>query len=174
MVKRIDVVNSASLSAGEGLLVHRVAAAIAAGEIQAEIVRQIPDWKAKIVLRVGFESLRYIAKSGRVSPLKGLIGRLLDLKPAITITAEGRAQVFATAFTEKGALAKVMRNLEQTLKGRAVWNYALTHARDPELVAEYAGRMEQMTGRKPLFVESSTPGIIANTGPGICIAALLE
>ena len=172
--KRIDVVNSASLSAGEGLLVHRVAEAIAAGAGHDEILERIPEWKSKIVLRVGFESLDYIAGSGRVSPLKGWIGRVLDLKPAIEITAEGKAQVFAAAFTERGAMEKVMRNLGRALAGRAVRNYALTHARDPEWVAEYAGRMERMTGRKPLFMESSTPGIIANTGPGICIAAMLE
>ena len=67
-----------------------------------------------------------------------------------------------------------MRNLERALGGQALWNYALTHACDPERVAEYAGRMEKMAGRKPLFVESSTPGIIANTGPGICVAAMRE
>ncbi len=172
--KRIDVVNSASLSSGQGLLVSRVAQAIASGASHDEILRQIPSWKSKIVLRVGFESLRYIAKSGRVHPLKGFIGRVLDLKPGIAITAEGKTEVFATVFTEKGVMQKVMRNLERELAGKTVWEYAITHARDPAMVAAYAGRMERMTGRKPLFVECSTPGIIANTGPGICISAMLD
>lgn len=172
--KRIDVVNSASLSGGEGLLVLRIARAIASGASHEEILQWVPLWKSKIILRAGFDSLKYIAKSGRVSPLKGFIANLLDIKPAIAINNEGTAEVFAKSFSLKGSLQNVIRNVTKEIAGRPVWGYAITHAKDPEKVAFYLEFMEKLTGQKPLFIEYSTPAIIANTGPGVCINVMME
>lgn len=172
--KRIDVVSSASLSGGEGLLVLRAAQAIASGASHEEIMQQVPDWRAKIILRAGFDSLGYIVKSGRVSPLKGIIGKTLDLKPAIYITREGKAEVFSAAFTGKGSLKKVVQNITRAIEGKPVWGYAITHAKNLEKMAYYSDYMERLTGQKPLFVEYSTPAIIANTGPGVCISVMME
>jgi len=172
--KRIDVVNSASLTGGLGLLALRVAKAIAEGVSHEAIIQQVPDWKSKIVLRVGFDSLKYIVKGGRVSPLKGFIGSALDLKPAIAITKEGKPDVFSTAFTQKSCLSKVLENITREISGKPVWGYAITHTNQPEKVAHCVRHMEQLTGQKPLFTEYTTPGIVANTGFNTCITAMLE
>ncbi len=104
--KRIDVVNSASLTGGEGMLVLRVAQAIEEGRSHDEIVKLAQYWKSKIVLRVGFDSLRYIVQGGRVSPIKGLITKITDLKPAIAITLEGKPKVLSLSLSVKRKYAK--------------------------------------------------------------------
>jgi hypothetical protein len=172
--KRINVVNSASLTGGEGLLVLRVAQAIDEGISYDEIVKLAQEWKAKIVLRVGFDSLRYIVQGGRVSPLKGFITRIIDLKPAIAITPEGKPKVLSLSLSVKGSLLKVLKNITREIAGKAVWGYAITHTRDLESMDDYVRQMEKLTGQKPLFVEHSTPAIVANTGTGICITVMLE
>jgi len=172
--KRIDVVNSASLTGGEGLLVLRVAQAIEEGKAHDEIVKLAQQWKSKIVLRVGFDSLRYIVQGGRVSPLKGFITKIVDLKPAIAITLEGKPKVLSLSLSVKGSLRKVLKNITREINGKPVWGYAITHTREQGAVDDYIRKMEQLTGMKPLFVEHSTPAIVANTGTGICITVMLE
>jgi DegV family protein with EDD domain len=172
--KRIDVVNSTSLSGGLGLLVLRVARALEAGETHEAVLEKTNDWKSKILLRVGLDSLKYIIRSGRVSPLKGFIANALDLKAVIAINKEGKTEVFSKSLTEKSSLKKVMNNLADEIKGKKVWEYAITHTNNPETVDFYTREMELLTGKKPVFVEYVTPGIVANTGPGTCITVMLE
>lgn len=172
--KRIDVVNSASLTGGEGMLVLRVAQAIEEGKSHEEIVKLAQEWKSKIILRVGFDSLRYIVQGGRVSPIKGLITKITDLKPAIAITLEGKPKVLSLSLSVKGSMRKVLKNITREISGKPVWGYAITHTREHGAVDEYIQQMEQLTGRKPLFVEHSTPAIVANTGTGICITVMLK
>ena len=119
--KRIDVVNSASLSGGEGLLVLRVAKAIEEGKSHDDIVKHAQDWKSRIVLRAGFDSLRYIVQGGRVNPLKGLITSIIDLKPAIAITLEGKPKVLYLSLSMKGSLRKVMQNVSREINGKPLW-----------------------------------------------------
>jgi uncharacterized protein len=123
---------------------------------------------------VGFDSLRYIIQGGRVSPIKGLITKITDLKPAIAITLEGKPKVFSVSLTVQRSLRKVVKTISQEIDGKPVWGYAITHTREHEAMAEYIRQMDQLTGQQPLFVEHSTPAIVANTGTGICITVMLK
>ncbi len=171
--KKIHLFNSKTLTGGLGLIVLRIAKAIEEGKTVEEILPKIEEWVSKSHLRVTVPTLKYIVRSGRVSPFKGFIAKLLDLKPVIAIDQEGKSYLFSKSFTTSSSMKKVMKNLTQLLKGKKVWEYAVLHANNPEAANWYAAEMEKLTGRKPVFIDQVSPVLAANTGEGVAGIALL-
>jgi len=173
--KQIDVVNSRSVTAGLGLIVLRAARALENGATHNEVLQQIDEWRSKTIVRVSVSTLKYIVRSGRVSPFKGFIAKLLDLKPVIAIDQEGKASLFSKSLSEKGSREKVLQDLIRASRGKKVWEYAITHANNPVTAKWYATEIEKLTGKKPLFIDHASPALAANTGPGIaCVSMMLE
>ena len=173
--KRIDVVNSNNITGGLGLIVLRAARAIGDGVPHEEVMARMEEWKAKSMIRVSVTTLKYIVRSGRVSPFKGFVAKLLDLKPIINIDREGKASLFSKSFSEKSSMKKVMRNISKITATQKIWEYTITHANNPSTAQWYANEMEKLTGKKPLFIDHASPALVANVGPGIaCISLMLE
>jgi DegV family protein with EDD domain len=161
------IFDSRNVSAAMGLTVLRAARALEAGSSLEEVLRHIPVWIDKCHLRVSVPTMRYIIRSGRVSPLRGFIARALDLKPVIALNREGKAELFGKALSHKGSQKKLIHGIGQFLKGREVWEYAITHAGNPEVAASYAEEMEKITSKKPLFIGHISPVLVTHTGPGV-------
>ncbi|MEI7724625.1 MAG: DegV family protein [Bacteroidota bacterium] len=173
--KKIDVINSKTLTAGLGLIVLRAARELENGMSHDELVSRIEEWKLKSFVRVSVTTLKYIVRSGRVSPLKSFVAKLLDLKPVIIIDDEGKASLFSKSFSGKGSMKKVMQNIIKITQGKKIWEYAITHANNPSAAQWYAVEMEKLTGKKPVFIDHASPALTANIGPGIaCVSLMFE
>ncbi len=173
--KKIDVVNSNTLTAGLGLIVLRASRELENGATHEELVNRMEEWKTKSLVRVSVTTLKYIVRSGRVSPLKSFVAKMLDLKPIIAVDREGKASLFSKSFSEKASMKKVMKNIAKVTSGKKVWEYAITHANNIPAAQWYAREMETLTGKKPLFIDHASPALAANTGPGIaCVSLMLE
>jgi DegV family protein with EDD domain len=173
--KRIDVVDSRSITGGLGLIILRLAAAIENGATHDEILPEISKWVKKTQIRVTVTTLKYIIRSGRVSAFKSFIARFLDLKPVIILNEEGRTELGSKSFTEKASLKKVVRNIQKISQKNKIWGYAITHASNPRTAEWFATRLEKVTGMKPAFISPASPAIGANAGPGIaCVSFMLE
>jgi len=92
--KRIDVLDSGTVSGGQGLILLRLAEAIDKGLSHEMIVSEIKEWIRKTEIRVTVTTLKYIIRTGRVSAFKSFIARLLDLKPVIAMNEEGTTTTF--------------------------------------------------------------------------------
>lgn len=138
-------------------------------------MERMEEWKKKSMIRVTLGTLKYVIRSGRVSPFKSFFARLLDLKPIIAINEEGKTYMLSKSLSEKSNMKKVIRNIARVTKGKKIWEYAITHAANEDAANWYATEMEKLTGKKPVFIDHASPALAANTGPGItCISLMLD
>ncbi|MFH1161445.1 MAG: DegV family protein [bacterium] len=165
--KKSYIFNSKNLSAGLGLIVLRVAKALEAGSSLDDLLPRIPEWIDKSYIRVSVPTLKYIIRSGRVSPFKSFIARALDLKPVIALDHEGKTELFGKSLTHKGSQKNLISGIRKMLQDNEIWEYAITHAENPEVANFYAEEMEKLTGKKPLFIDHVAPVLVAHTGPGV-------
>lgn len=173
--KKIDVFDSKTLTGALGLIVLRAAQAIESGATHDELLPKVNEWISKSMIRVSVTTLKYIVKSGRVSPLKSFIARTLDLKPVITVNKEGRSELLSKSFSEKGCMRKIIRDLEEITSKQKVWGYAVTHANNKATAGWYASEMKRITGMDPAYIDNASPALVANTGSGVvCISLLFE
>ena len=171
--KRISVVNSNRISSALGLAVLRAARAIEAGATHDEVLEQMETWTAKNKLYVSTRSTKYMVKSGRLSPTKGLIAKLLNVKPIVIVNDEGRSDILAKPFTEKASMARIMLEIEKHMQTRKVWGYAISHIRNQEVADVYANKLEVLTGKPAEFINHASPVIGVNAGPGIVVISVM-
>lgn len=171
--KDITVVNSKRLASGQGLLVLRSAMAAEEGMNKQEILENMEDWIQKTRSFVSVKTLKYMVRSGRVSPISGAIGKLLNLKPLVTVNDEGRTEVFGKPLTEKGSINLVMKEMKKLISENEIWGYAISHANNEDTANYYAHEVEKLCGLKPVYINDAPPALALNAGPGVVALSIM-
>ena len=153
----ISVFSSRKLACGLGLQVLRVAREIENGRSYEEITALLENWIAKSHLWVSARSLKYMVKSGRVSAVKGYLGKLLGIQPVVKINDEGKTELFGKPRSERQSMRIVMEEARKTINGHKVWGYAISQVDNPDSAHWYAEQMEKLTGLKPEFISPASP-----------------
>lgn len=172
--KKIDVINSKNISGAEGLVVLRIAEAIEKGIPHDEIVSLAGKWLKDTRLYVTVINVKWLIKGGRLSATKGLLARILNINPIITIDETGKAAVLDRAFSRRANMLKIMEYIKRQLHEKPVWNYIVMHANNMADAGWYASRMESLTGKKPVSVMNISPTIGANAGVGASAVAIMN
>jgi len=171
--KKISVIDTKTLSVAEGLIVMRAAEALSCGASYDEIVRLSEEWIAKTRILVDIATLKYLVRGGRISPMKGLIARLLNLKPIITIDQNGKGLPFGKSFGRKGNMKKILRMIGQMAAEKKVWRYAIVHAQNLPRAQAYAQKLEESLGRPPAYIMDVSPVVGVHNGIGVVGVALM-
>jgi len=114
-----------------------------------------------------------MVKGGRVSAARGLIARILNINPIVSLDESGKAIVFGKTFSQKANMEKVMAHIKSLCTGRTIWNYIVLHANNEDAADWYSLKMENLTGKKPVSICNISPVIGANSGVGAASVALL-
>jgi DegV family protein with EDD domain len=82
---RIEVIDSLSVAMGFGLIVIDIAAAVKAGANLDEATALARQAIPRSHLIAYFDTLKYLARGGRIGRAQGLLGSMLSVKPLLTI-----------------------------------------------------------------------------------------
>jgi len=171
--KPITVLNSRNLSGSLGLIVLRIAQAVEAGYSHDEIVKQAEKWIQNTRIFVSVKTLKYMIRGGRLSAARGLLARILNINPVISLDKKGEAIIFGKTFNQKANMKLVMKYVRNINANNKIWNYIVMHASNAEAATWYSEKMENLTGKKPVSVVNISPVIGANAGIGAASVALL-
>jgi DegV family protein with EDD domain len=170
---RIDVVNSKHLSASLGLIVLRVAEAIRSGKAHQEIVALAEEWISKTKILADIQTLKFLVRGGRISPMKGLLAKILNLKPIVSLDSEGRGIAFGKSFSRRGNMKKIVGMIKGMYQEAEVWNYAIVHAQNLERAELYAKKLEEELHLKPAYIVDISPAVGVHNGIGAVGIALM-
>jgi len=151
----------------------RAAQAIEAGHPHDRIVEMSEKWTKDVRIFVSVKDIKYLIRGGRLSAAKGLVARILNINPIVTIDESGKAIVFDKAFNQKANMEKVMGHIRRLSREKPIWNYTVLHANNPEAAGWYSEKMEALTKKIPVSVVNISPIIGANTGIGTAGVALI-
>jgi len=172
--KKIAVINSRHLSVSLGLIVMRAAEALSRGMTHDEIARKAGEWIAKTRLLADIATLKYLVRGGRISPMKGLLARMLHLKPIITLDEEGRAFPFGKSFSRKGNMKKILRLISEAAAQGKIWKYAIVHAQNLARAQLYAEKLNSLLGMPPAYIMDVSPVVGAHNGIGVVGIAVMS
>jgi uncharacterized protein len=172
--KKISVIDSRQDSGAQALVVLRAAEMIAAGKSHDEVVAAVEGFIPKARIFVSVPTLKYMVKGGRVSPLKGAIASLLNLKPIVSLDADGGSLLYGKAFSTERNLQKILDLVLDFIGNDGLRCYALVHADMLEEAKEFGRRLESLTGRKPLFIQEISPIIALHAGKGTMAVVLMK
>lgn len=171
--KKISLIDSRNLSLSQGLIVLRIAEAIQEGKQYGEIIKLTEEWISKTKLFVDIKTLKYMVRGGRVSRMKGLLARMLNVKPLISLDDEGKAIVIGKSFSRKGNLEKIIHKIKDMAAEGKIWNYAIVHAQNIERAEMYAERLQETIGKEPAFIMDVSPVVGVHNGIGVVGISLM-
>jgi len=166
--KKISVIDSRNISACTGLLIMRIFEELKHRPSHEELVSEISNWLPGMKLYVAIKTLKYLIRGGRVSPMKGFIGNLLKLKPIISFSPEGKAITLNKMFSQSSSVRKIVKIIKEEMESHRIWNYAMVYsdAGEYDATMDFAEKLTQLTGKAPVFIESISPVVGVNAGPG--------
>ena len=173
--EKISVLDSHHLSASLGLIVLRAAEAVAAGKNRDEIVHEIEISARKADILVSVRTLKYMVRGGRVRPVAGALGKVLNLKPIVSLDADGKSILYGKAFSVHRNVRKIVEMVARKHAESPLRCYAVVHGHDHEAANELATKLERVLGFPPLFVEEISPIVALNAGRGaVAVATMAE
>ena len=172
--EKVSVLDSRHLSASLGLIVLRAAEEVAAGKSRDEIVRELETYTRKAEILVSVRTLRYMVRGGRVRPVAGVFGKVLNLKPIVSLDADGRSILFGKAFSVRRNVEKIVEMVERRHAESPLRCYAVVHGHDREAASELAAKLERTLGFPPLFIEEISSIVALNAGRGAVAVATMQ
>ena len=173
--KPVISLDSKCLSGALGLIVLRTAQAIENGHSVHEIEKMASGWISKTKIFVSVKNLKYLIRSGRLSKAKGIISKILNVNPIISLDQEGKAILYDKTFSHKSNRSKIIRHVQKLNSQNKIWNYVVLHAQNFDGANWFAEQMKSVTGKEPVSILNISPAIGMHAGVGaIAVAFLYE
>lgn len=167
--ERFTLWDSNSISMGGGWQAIVAARLIAEGIAYATFFERMNQLRADIIGFAALETLKYVARSGRVGNLQAGLGELLQVKPILELW-NGEATVIARARGRKRSLQDVIDRLHKYYGDRPI-GVGMLHA---NALADAQQLLDDARGilniREALFSDIG-PAIATLAGPGVVAIA---
>jgi DegV family protein with EDD domain len=164
-VERFTLWDSNSISMGGGWQAIRAARMLEEG-IEASVFHErMEKLRGDIIGFAALETLKYVARSGRVSNLQAGIGDLLQVKPILELW-DGAATVIARVRGRKKSMQEVIERIHSRYGQRPI-GAGILHANalaDGETLLEQA---RQVLNIQEAYFSDIGPAIAALAGPGV-------
>ena len=166
---RVEVIDSQTVAMGLGLIVLAAATKAQAGAKLNELVDFVHKSLSRSHLIIYFDTLKYLAKGGRVGKAQGLLGALLTIKPILTVKDGEMAPL-----TRVRSLAAGMDYLYNAVAAISpVEALAVEHTTNPDDAERLAGRLSSIIPKDHIHRSTVSPVIGVYAGPGTFAVSVL-
>ena len=114
-------------------------------------------------------------KSGRLSKVKGLAGKIINLKPVVSLDDKGRGAIEENAFSLKSNTRKILNILEKSNTEKTVTRYAILHANNPLRAEDYRKKCLEVLKMEPEYIMNISTIVGMSAGVGaVAVAYMME
>lgn len=165
--RKMFCVDTLCASVGQGLLVHYAALQREAGKTIEEVYEEVMAMKDKVHHQVTVDDLFFLKRGGRISATAAVAGSILNIKPMIVVTSEGKLENVAKARGRKKAMKELLDYMKATADIDA-WNYVfISHGDCLEEAVLVKEAVEAEYPSAQVIISNVGPVIGAHTGPGV-------
>lgn len=167
--RRIMVFDSLNASLGEGISVYRAVELQKAGKSMEEVYDILMEEREHINVFFTVNDLYHLQRGGRVSRTTAVVGSLVNIKPILKVTSEGKLEASGTVRGRKKSLKTLVARMDSALetdhygKDRMVCVIHGDCIEDAQSVVD----MVKERGFTNVVLNDVNPSIGTHAGPGV-------
>ncbi|HEX74197.1 MAG TPA: DegV family protein [Dehalococcoidia bacterium] len=167
---RIEVIDSLTVAMGLGLIVIAAAKAVQAGANLDEVTDLVRRAIPRSHLFAFFDTLKYLAKGGRIGKAQGLLGAMLSIKPILTVK-DGEM----SPLTRVRSRAAGMDYLYNSVAGFPnIEGLAVEHSTTPDDADKLIERFGSLFPKERIYSSTISPVVGTYAGPSAMAVSVLE
>lgn len=165
--QKLMSIDTLCASVGQGLLVHFAALKREEGASIKEVYQTVMAMKDKIHHQVTVNDLFFLKRGGRVSGATAVAGTMLNIKPMIQISEEGKLETVGKVRGRKAAMRQLVSEMKETIDVD-MWKYVfISHGDCIEDALQVKRMVEEAYPKVEVNISYVGPVIGAHTGPGV-------
>lgn len=168
---QIVCVDTLGATCGMGVLVEAAAKNREAGMNITDNAGWLEENRLKVCHWFMVEDLMYLKRGGRISPTTALAGTALNIKPILTIEADGTLKNFAKKRGSKAAMSYLVELYKASARTEAGDHVYIIHADNPDAAEYLEQAVKEFNPDAKTTKIMLSPIIGAHTGPGMCAIA---
>jgi len=166
---RIEVIDSLKVAMSLGLIVISAAKAARAGANLNDLVDLVGKAMPRSHLIAYFDTLKYLAKGGRIGKAQGMLGAILSIKPILTVKDGVMSPL--TKLRSRAAGLDYLYN--QVAGFSKIEELAVEHATTPDVADELAERLGALFPKDRIYQSTLSPVVGTYAGPNALAVSVL-
>lgn len=164
---KIEVVDSKTTTAAEGMIALAAAQKAAMGSSFKEIIDETKKVTGKVSFIALIDTIRYVYRSGRVPRIASRIGAMLNVKPLLCITPEsgGKVQFIGVVRSRRQGIDRMLKFMREKV-GDSPVRAAVMHSYALKRAIEFQKEVSALFDCKELWISEFSPLMGYTTGTG--------
>jgi DegV family protein with EDD domain len=163
----VTTFDARTTSLGLGLLTLRAAELVEQGRPIPDIVAELDRVRDRSGGFFTVDTFDNLLRSGRVGRGKAWLGTLLDIKPILEVTKEGRVAPLDRVRGRDALVPRILEHLERVLTPRPRrLRMGVVHADEPDVAAMLRDEFQRRFEPEDVLVHPVTAAIGVHVGPG--------
>jgi DegV family protein with EDD domain len=173
--KQIHIIDSRTLTMGQGFMVKQAVEMVRSGASAQEIITELESYVERLHIFAYLATLKYLAMGGRVSSIQAGMADTLNIKPILTVN-DGKLEMLEKIRTTKKSYARMIEVLVDSIGDKKIQKIGIMHVVNPEGVQKVQELLfETMELPVQIEVVEFTPGLSVHGGLGfVGVVALTE
>ncbi len=168
---RIEVIDSQQVVMGLGLIVISAVKALRAGAGLDDLINLVHSAMKRVHSIMSFDTLKYLAKGGRIGKAQSLLGSMLSVKP-ILILKDGEVHPL-TRVRSRAAGVDYLVNFVAGFANH-IEELAVEHATTPDEANALVERLGAFYPKERIYQSTVSPVIGTYVGPHVLSVSVLE
>jgi DegV family protein with EDD domain len=166
----IEVIDSQLLTMSLGLLVIEAAALARSGKSSQEVAEKVRQTMPRIHFLALLDTLKYLARGGRIGKVQALLGSLLSVKPLLSIK-DGELVPVSQVRTRADGVDKLFEFVKNAID---IQDLSIVYNTTPDEALALAGRIGSVFSKERIRLAKLGPALGVHSGPGLLAVALRE
>ncbi len=167
---RIEVIDSLTLAMGLGLIVIAAAKAAQTGANLEEVADLVRRAMLRSHITIYFDTLKYLAKGGRIGKAQGLLGAMLSIKPILTMK-DGEIHPLTRLRSQAAGMDYLYNSVTSFPHIEAL---AVEHTTLPDEADKLVERLGSLFSKERICRSTVSPVLGVHGGPGAIAVTVLE
>ncbi|GAB6151133.1 DegV family protein [Clostridium botulinum] len=164
--RKIEIIDVLTASLGQGLMVIKAVDMKCNGFTLEENSKALEKMKFNLNTYMSVNDLDYLKKGGRISNAAAFVGKLLNIKPLLTLDNEGKVIPILKIKGKKALLKKLAEIISKKMKNTSEEIVCISHGDSIEEAEKLKDIILKNTEVKEVIISNIGPAVGTYGGPG--------